>query len=90
MKKPDYSSPSLNLSYDMKNSNFFTQDADNLINVLSQAQISSLENVSLLDIFLSQGHTVEPHWHPNEAELVYIIAGEAMIGVERRKESCTA
>lgn len=81
MATPDFQSPSLNLSFDVNSSSFFKKDDNNYINVLSNVQLPSLENVSLLDIFLSEGQTVEPHWHPNEAELVYTISGELFIGI---------
>ncbi len=81
MTNPDFQSPSLNLSYDVNSSSFFKKDDNNYINVLSNVQLSSLENVSLLDIFLSEGQTIEPHWHPSEAELVYTISGELFIGI---------
>jgi oxalate decarboxylase/phosphoglucose isomerase-like protein (cupin superfamily) len=40
-----------------------------------------MQNLGLLDIYLSKGHGVEPHWHPNAAELVYVVQGEAIIAI---------
>lgn len=76
----DLSSPSLNLSYDLRNHVYFKQNDQNYILGLSAIQLPSVKT-GLLDIYLSQGHSVEPHWHPNAAELVYAIQGEALVYV---------
>jgi hypothetical protein len=44
-------------------------------------QLNTLENVSLLDIFLSANNVVEPHYHQNAAELVYCISGAATVSM---------
>jgi quercetin dioxygenase-like cupin family protein len=77
----DLASSSLNLFYDMKNAPYFKQDPQNFIYQLNEKQLPVMQNLAMLDIYLSQGHTVEPHWHPNAAELVYVIHGEAIISV---------
>lgn len=40
-----------------------------------------MTNLSLLDIYLSKGNVVEPHYHQNAAELVYCISGAAEISL---------
>ncbi|WP_232278796.1 cupin domain-containing protein [Paenibacillus sp. 481] len=40
-----------------------------------------MQNLGLLDIYLSKGNSVEAHWHPNAAELVYVIQGEAVVSI---------
>lgn len=77
----DYTSPSTNFTYDLSKSNFFKKDAQNYINVLSTKQLNTLENTSLLDIYLSTGNVVEPHIHQNAAELVYCISGSAVVSL---------
>ena len=52
----DYTSPSTNFTYDVNKSNFFQKDAQNYINVLGEKQLNTLENTSLLDIYLSTGN----------------------------------
>jgi oxalate decarboxylase/phosphoglucose isomerase-like protein (cupin superfamily) len=59
----------------------FIKDNKNYINVLGIKQFNSLENVSLLDIFLSTNNVVEPHYHQNAAELVYCISGSASVSM---------
>lgn len=44
-------------------------------------QLNTLENTSLLDIYLSTGNVIEPHIHQNAAELVYCISGSAVVSL---------
>lgn len=37
--------------------------------------------MSLLDIFLSRDNVIEPHYHQNAGELVYCIAGAAIVSI---------
>lgn len=43
--------------------------------------MNTLDQVSLLDIVLSKGNVVEPHYHQNAAELVYCISGAAVVSI---------
>ncbi len=60
---------------------YLKKDDRNYINVLGIEQLNTLENVSLLDIFLSKDNVIEPHYHQNAGELVYCIAGAAIISI---------
>lgn len=77
----DYTSPSTQFTYDVNKSPLFRKDHNNFINVLGVQQLNTLDNVSLLDIFLSANNVVEPHYHQNAAELVYCISGEAKVSI---------
>lgn len=77
----DYTSPTTEYTFDVNNSPLFKKDDKNYINVLGVKQLNTLENVSLLDIFLSTGNVVEPHYHQNAAELVYCISGAATVSL---------
>ncbi len=77
----DYSSPSVQFTYDLNNNPFFKKDNRNYINVLSINQLNTLGNVSLLDIYLSTGNVIEPHIHQNASELVYCISGAAVVSL---------
>ncbi|MDQ0159502.1 quercetin dioxygenase-like cupin family protein [Alkalibacillus salilacus] len=77
----DYTSPSAQYFFDMNNSTLFKEDNQNFINVVGQNQLNTLENTSLLDIFLSIDHIIEPHYHQNATELVYAISGAAVISI---------
>ena len=77
----DYTSPSTQFSFDVNKSTFVKKDNQNFINVLGVDQLNTLENMSLLDIFLSAGNVIEPHYHQNAAELVYCISGNATVSL---------
>ena len=77
----DYSSPSTQFTFDLNDSPFFRKDSQNAINVLGIQQLNTLENISLLDIYLSANNMIEPHYHQNAAELVYCIAGAATVSI---------
>lgn len=77
----DYTSPNTQFTYDVNESRFFTKDHRNFINVLGIKQLNTLENISLLDIFLSKTNVIEPHTHQNAAELVYCISGSATVSM---------
>lgn len=77
----DFTSPSVQFTYDLSNNTIFKKDARNYINSLSIKQLNTLGNVSLLDIFLSTGNVVEPHTHQNATELVYCISGAAVVSI---------
>ncbi|MCT2535476.1 cupin domain-containing protein [Aquibacillus koreensis] len=81
MTEMDYTSPSTQYFFDMNKSPLFIKNQQNLINVLGKKQLNTLENTSLLDIFLSKSNVVEPHYHQNAAELVYCIAGSAIVSI---------
>ncbi|MCC3648916.1 MULTISPECIES: cupin domain-containing protein [Bacillaceae] len=81
VKYLDYTSPSLNYFFDVNNSNLMKKDNRNLINVLGIQQLNTLEDVSLLDIYLSKNNVIEPHYHQNAAELVYCISGAATVSL---------
>ncbi|WP_332699007.1 cupin domain-containing protein [Halalkalibacter lacteus] len=72
----DYSSPSLNLSFDLRPSPYFVKDDWNFILYQTVKQLPVLQGLSLADVYLSRGHSIEPHWHPNANELLYMIQGE--------------
>jgi oxalate decarboxylase/phosphoglucose isomerase-like protein (cupin superfamily) len=77
----DYTSPGTQFTADVNKSLLFKKDDRNYINVLSIQQLNTLENTSLLDIFLSKSNVVEPHYHQNAAELVYCIRGAAVVSL---------
>ncbi|MBX9974607.1 cupin domain-containing protein [Cytobacillus firmus] len=81
VKYLDYTSPSLNYFFDMNKSNLMKKDNRNLINILGIQQLNTLEDVSLLDIYLSKNNVIEPHYHQNAAELVYCISGAATVSL---------
>ncbi|MFF2090541.1 cupin domain-containing protein [Paenibacillus sp. NPDC058174] len=77
----DFTSPSVQFTYDLKNNPFFQKDSRNYIDALGIQQLNTLGNVSLLNIFLSTGNVVEPHIHQNASELVFCISGAALVSL---------
>jgi hypothetical protein len=77
----DYTSPTTQFKFDINTSPLFKKDNKNYINVLGIKQLNTLENLSLLDIFLSANNVVEPHYHQNASELVYCISGSATVSL---------
>ncbi|MGA3598918.1 cupin domain-containing protein [Lysinibacillus agricola] len=77
----DYTSPSTQFTFDVNDSTLFKKDHQNYINILGVEQLNTLENTSLLDIFLSKDNVIEPHYHQNAAELVYCISGAAIVSI---------
>ncbi|KQU18624.1 cupin [Bacillus sp. Leaf13] len=77
----DYTSPSTQFTFDINKSLLVKKDNQNYINILGVKQLNTLENTSLLDIFLSVNNVVEPHYHQNAAELVYCISGAATVSL---------
>ncbi|WP_082684293.1 cupin domain-containing protein [Lentibacillus amyloliquefaciens] len=77
----DYTNPNLHYSYDMEQSRFFTKNQHNYVNVLGKEQMQTMGNVFLLDVFLSSGNIVEPHYHLNASELIYCITGETIVSM---------
>ncbi len=77
----DYTSPATQYTFDVNTSPLFKKDNQNFINVLGIQQLNTLENLSLLDIFLSANNVVEPHYHQNASELVYCISGAATVSI---------
>lgn len=77
----DYTAPNTRFTYTLSDNPQFKRDAQNYINELSIHQLNTLGNVSLLDIFLSTNNAIEPHIHQNATELVYCIAGAAVVSL---------
>ncbi len=77
----DYKSPTTQFSFDVNSNTTFKKDDCNYINTLSIKELNTLENTSLLDIFLSRSNVVEPHYHQNAAELIYCISGAAVVSL---------
>lgn len=73
--------PHLSYAYDLERSRFFTKNQANYINVLGAEQLRTIGNVFLLDVFLSAGNVVEPHYHWNASELIYCVTGETIVSM---------
>lgn len=77
----DYTKPDVSYFSDVNKNRLNTRNADNYINRLGRDVLNTLGEVSLLDIYLSNGRVVEPHYHQNAAELIYCISGSAVVSL---------
>lgn len=77
----DYTQPDVQYFFDVNKNRLKTRNAYNFINRLGRENLNTLGNVSLLDIYLSKGRVVEPHYHQNASELVYCISGTARVSL---------
>ncbi|MDF2645094.1 MAG: cupin family protein [Paenibacillus sp.] len=77
----DYTQPDVQYFFDVNKNRLKTRNAYNFINRLGRENLNTLGNVSLLDINLSKGRIVEPHYHQNASELVYCISGTARVSL---------
>jgi oxalate decarboxylase len=44
-------------------------------------ELARLDGICFLPLYVEAGGVREPHWHPNAAELIYIVSGAAEIGL---------
>src|SRR5699024_2930255 len=65
----------------MEDNVLFKKDDKNELCYLGIKQLNTVGNVSLLDIYLSDGNVLEAHYHQNASELVYCITGSALISM---------
>lgn len=77
----DFTAPDVQYKYDLSNNLLFKKDSRNYIYALGIEQLNTIGNMYQLDIYLSKGNFVEPHWHPNASELTYCITGEAVVSL---------
>jgi hypothetical protein len=77
----DFCSPSLNLSFDIRSAPYYVKDNQNFIFQQLAGQTPFLQSLGVFDVYLSAGHSIEPHWHPNANEIIYMIQGEMIESV---------
>ena len=77
----DYESSDAQFTFDVNTNPLFRKDTENYINKLSVDQLNTLNDLSMLDIFLGKDSIIEPHYHPNASELTYCISGSAIISI---------
>ncbi len=68
-------------TFDLSNNQLFKRNDQNYINELSIDELNTLDNTSVLDIHLSEGYIVEPHYHQEATELIYCIRGGVTVSM---------
>ncbi|MEE2907565.1 MAG: cupin domain-containing protein [Planctomycetota bacterium] len=61
--------------FDIEKSDMAVQDKGGFFQVGLKVNLNALEGVAILGFGLNPGGAIEPHWHPNSDELVYITKG---------------
>ena len=64
-----------------KQNTIFERDNQNFIYEVSIDQLNTLENISILSIYLSKGKIVEPHYHQRATELIYCVTGGVTVSI---------
>lgn len=80
MLNPVLTSPSLTLMGDSNDVVNYRRDADNYVTQLFGTQLPAIDT-GFFNVRLTKGIVVQPHWHTNASELVFVISGEVMTSV---------
>lgn len=75
-----WQSPDFTLSANSKETVTYERDPQNYMTQLFREQMPIIQN-GFFTIHMSKGIIVQPHWHTNVTELVYVIGGEVMTSV---------
>jgi Thermophilic glucose-6-phosphate isomerase and related metalloenzymes len=78
--RSDPSDPSFNLSADATTFVAERRDASNYICQLFGPQFPEIKN-GFFDVHMTRGIIVQPHWHTNASEMVFMISGSAITSV---------
>lgn len=73
-------SPNLTLCADSNEVLNFKRDSHNYITQLFGEQLPAIRT-GLFNVHLTKGIIIQPHWHTNVTELVFVISGEVMTSV---------
>ncbi|WP_320416895.1 cupin domain-containing protein [Paenibacillus polygoni] len=79
-KDPILKSPNLNLSADSNKTINYKRDANNYITQVFGEQLPAIKT-GFFNIHMNKGFIVQPHWHTNVNELVFVISGEVVTSV---------
>ncbi|QWU16110.1 Cupin [Paenibacillus sophorae] len=74
------SSPTLTLTADSNMYINYQADAHNYLTQVFGAQLPA-NPTGLFNVHMTRGFIVQPHWHTNATELVFVISGEIMTSV---------
>ena len=61
--------------FDIENSDMAVLNKGGFLQVGLKVNLASLEGVGILGFGLNPGGAIEPHWHPNSDEVVYVTKG---------------
>ncbi|MFD1776934.1 cupin domain-containing protein [Paenibacillus rhizophilus] len=75
-----FSSPALTLAADSNKHINYRRDADNYLTQVFGAQLPAIET-GFFNAHMTKECIVQPHWHTNAEELVFVISGEILTSV---------
>lgn len=73
-------SPNLNLTADSNKTVTYKHDPHNYITQVFEEQLPAIKT-GLFNVHMNKGFIVQPHWHTNVNELVFVISGEVVTSV---------
>lgn len=77
----DFTADDIQFKGNLQDHLLFKKNDENYLYHLGIEQLNTIGNMSLLDIYLSDGNVLEAHYHQNASELVYCITGSARISM---------
>ena len=80
MLDPVLQAPDLKLAADSNQVLNYKRDANNYITQLFGEQLPAIRN-GFFNAHMSKGFIVQPHWHTNVTEMVFVISGELITSV---------
>ena len=79
-KDPILKLPNLNLSADSNKTVNYKRDDNNYITQVFEEQLPAIKT-GFFNVHMNKGFIVQPHWHTNVNELVFVISGEVVTSV---------
>lgn len=80
MLDPVLQAPDLKLAADSNQVLNYKRDANNYITQLFGEQLPAIRN-GFFNAHMSRGFIVQPHWHTNVTEMIFVISGELIASV---------
>ncbi|WP_405114487.1 cupin domain-containing protein [Paenibacillus sp. FSL K6-1217] len=80
MLDPVLQAPDLKLAADSNQVLNYKRDANNYITQLFAEQLPAIRN-GFFNAHMSKGFIVQPHWHTNVTEMIFVISGELIASV---------
>lgn len=77
----DFTADDLQFKGNMKDHVLFKKNDANYVYELGIEQLNTIGNMTLLDIYLSNGNVFEAHYHQNASELIYCVTGSAIVSM---------
>lgn len=77
----DFSKDDVQYKANLKDHELARKNDENVMYEMGIEQLNSIGDVSLLDIYLSDGNLIEAHYHQNASEVIYCITGSTRVSM---------